>query len=98
MGNHAAGSMIVNVATAMFERRRSGETAIQILDAAVEKAKASPGYSSDTEYDDAPWKDGPFRSLLIEAFGNGDDFADDDDGERFFDNCYWPFKQRTGQC
>lgn len=94
MGNHTAGSMVVAVAEAMGERRHEGETAMEILDAAVARAKASPGYSGDTEFDDAPYEDGTFRSLLIEAFGEGDDFGSDQDGERFFDKCYWPFKKR----
>lgn len=98
MGNHTAGAMIVALAVTMAERRRDGETAMQILDTAVKAAQESGSYSSDTEYDDAPFEEGPFRSLLIEAFGNGDTFAEDEDGERFFDTCYWPFKQRTGQC
>lgn len=98
MGNHSAGAAIVALAETMADRRRAGETAISILDAAASKAKASSGFSPDIELDDAPYDDTPFRALLVEAYGDGDDFSDDEDGERFYVTCLSPFFEAHGFC
>jgi hypothetical protein len=95
MGNHAVGRAMVAVAEVMADRRKPGETALDILDIAADKTEIR---GADAEFDDAPDVDGPFRSLLIEAFGDGDTFEDDDEGERFYDKVYEPFNKRYELC
>lgn len=95
MGNHSIGMAFVAVAEAAAKRRGPDEAALDILDEAAERTDIR---GMDAEFDDAPYEDGPFRSLLIEAFGNGDDFAVDEDGERFYENCKAPFSKRYDLC
>lgn len=86
---------MVAVAEVAGERRREGETALEILDEAADRSEVR---GMDAEFDDAGHEDGLFRSLLIEAFGEGDDFADDEEGERFYDTCWTKFRKRYELC
>lgn len=101
MGNHTAGALIVGIAEAMYERRREGEEAKELLDAAMDKAQSSSGYSSDVEFDDAFDPGTSFRKLLIEVYKpvNRDeaDYLDDDDGwNLFYDEIHGPFSKEYG--
>lgn len=95
MGNHAIGRAMVAVAEVAYERRREGETALDILD---EAAKRSEVNGMDAEFDDAPYEDGPFRSLLIEAFAPGKDFSDDEDGDDFYEEVWDKLRIRYNLC
>lgn len=103
MGNHTAGRYVVMAATLIAERRADGETALDILDKAVAKAKENYDYSPDIEFDDDARPGEPFGDLLTEAFNpdynpEHDIDADGDEGEVWFDTVYMPFKQRYGMC
>lgn len=91
MGNHAVGRAMVAVAETLADRRREGETALDILDIA---ADGSGVRGRDAEFDDAGWEDGPFRSLLLEAFGADYDPSTDVDGEGFYEGVWRPFRER----
>jgi hypothetical protein len=96
MGNHAAGAMIVTTVEAMADRRRPGESAMDILDAALAKVKASPGFSTDAEFDDAAQPETPFGQVITEAFGTPGKVYDDPEGDDWYDDVYAPFAQRFG--
>ncbi len=101
MGNHTAGALIVGFAETMYDRRQEGETAKEILDAAVEKAKASSGFSTDAEFDDSFDPGTTFRKLLIEVFTpagrNPDDYTSDEGGwELFYDEIHTAFSDEYG--
>lgn len=96
MGNHAVGRAMVAIATTAAERRKEGESALDILDMAADRSEIR---GADAEFDDACHEDGPFRDLLIEAFGNGASFADaEDDEDAFYDQVLKPFDERYGLC
>lgn len=95
MGNHAIGRMFVATAEIAGSRRLPDETALDILDLAAERTEIS---GADAEFDDAPYEEGMFRSLLIEAFNP--DYSDehDDDGDLFYETVERPFSERYGLC
>lgn len=103
MGNHAVGRAFVAYAAAIAKRRREGETAIEILD---EAAEASGVRGMDAEFDDATCFGEPFCDLIIEAFGNPDEFKavydDEEESEeayiRFQNGPYDAFRNRYGLC
>ena len=97
MGNHAVGRAFVAVATKISERRKEGETAIQILD---EAADASDVRGMDAEFDDAIMPGEPMWDLIVEAFGDGQPFTinEDDDWDTFYDGPYTKFRERYGLC
>lgn len=98
MGNHDAGHKIVIAATLMSERRRDGESAIEILDRAVEIADAM---GADAEFDDDANLDTPLGTLITEAFapsGRIYDPESEDDQDAWYDDCYQAFSDRFGLC
>ncbi len=103
MGNHAVGRAFVACATIAAKRRREGETALEILD---EAADASDVRGMDAEFDDATCFGEPFCDLIIEAFGDPDDFRssyeDEDESEeayiRFQNGPYEAFRNRYELC
>lgn len=102
MGNYAVGSAFVACAEIAAERRRPGETALEILDMAADKSGVR---GMDAEFDDATMFGEPFCDLIIEAFGNHADFNppyDDDEFEdayeRFYDGPYSAFRKRYDLC
>lgn len=101
MGNHDAGRAIVALATLAAERRLPDETALQILDIALDRADAR---GADAEFDDETQPDTAFGKLLTEAFApdgkTADDYdaEDDDDGETWYNEVYRPFRERYGLC
>lgn len=97
MGNHAIGRAMVSIATALVERRREGETALDILDMAADRSEIR---GTGAEFDGACYEDDMFRDLLIEAFANGEEFDTDDDDEMdaFYDRVIEPFSKRYGLC
>lgn len=101
MGNHTAGRNIVDfieVAASLGVEPQTQDAAMALLADAVSRASARADWSPDTEFDDAPYADGPFRRALALAFAPDADFGDDAGGDRFFDEAYWPFKQCFGMC
>lgn len=89
-------------ASIALDRRKEGETALEILDMAAE---ASGVRGMDAEFDDAFDPGEPMHSLVVEAFGDGrsayiDPEADDDeDGwDAFYDGPYAQFKKRYDLC
>ena len=99
MGNHSIGRAMVVAVTMAAQRRQADETALDIFDQAAELTEIR---GADAEFDDAPWEDGPFRSLMIEAFGvNYDPESDpesDDDEKGFYEAVYRPFSERYSLC
>lgn len=95
MGNHSIGRTFVAAVEIAAERRREGETALEILDDAAERTEIR---GADAEFDDAPYEEGLFRQLLIEAFAPDYTADDDEYGDVFFDTVYEPFSQRYGLC
>lgn len=95
MGNHSVGSAMVACAEIAADRRKDGETALDILDMAADKSGVR---GMDAEFDDAAYHDTPFRALLLEAFGEGYDPADDEDGDHFYDRVWQPFSERYDLC
>lgn len=95
MGNHAVGRAMVAIAESIAERRKEGETALDILDIAADRSEVR---GMDAEFDDAPYDDGPFRSLLLEAFGEDYDPTTDSDGEGFYEGVWRPFSERYDLC
>jgi hypothetical protein len=95
MGNHSIGRAMVAAVEMAAQRRRPDETALDILDEAAERTEIR---GADAEFDDSCDDDGPFRALLIEAFGDGRSFDDDDEGEAFYEHVYEPFRQRYELC
>jgi len=97
MGNHAIGRAFVAAATIAAERRREGETAIQILDEAADRTEVR---GMDAEFDDAFLPGEPMFALVVEAFGDGADFSEPDEGEcdefwdRFYGGPYAKFRER----
>lgn len=77
------------------ERRREGETALEILDMAADKSGVR---GMDAEFDDAAYDDTPFRALLLEAFGEGYDAENDEWGDDFYDQVWKPFCERYNLC
>ena len=53
MGNHTAGHLINEYATLLDAQRQPGQSALDILDKAVARAKTSPGFSPDVEFESA---------------------------------------------
>lgn len=95
MGNHAVGRAMVAVAETLAERRKDGETALDILDIAAARSEVR---GMDAEFDDAAYDETPFRDLLIEAFGADYDPATDVDGEGFYEGVWRPFRERYDLC
>lgn len=95
MGNHSIGRAMVAAVEMAAERRREGETALAIFDEAAERVEIR---GADAEFDDAPWEDGPFRTLLIEAFCPDFTPDDDEDDDGFYDRVYTPFNERYELC
>jgi hypothetical protein len=95
MGNHAIGAAIVATAEALAARRKPGESALDLLDEVAQRLDVK---GADAEFDDAFYKDGPFRSLVLEAFNPAYDRASDIDGEEFYETVQGPFSQRYGLC
>lgn len=101
MGNHAVGRAMVACAEIAVERRKDGETALDILDMAADKSGVR---GMDAEFDDAFLPGQPMFELVVEAFGDGEDFSEPDaDGEdefwdRFYDGPYAKFNERYGLC
>ena len=77
------------------ERRREGETALSIFDEAAERVEI---HGADAEFDDAPYEEGAFRSLMIEAFCPDYTPSDDEDDDGFYDRVYSPFSERYSLC
>ena len=95
MGNHAIGGAFVAVVEATAERRRTGETALDVLDAAAERLDIR---GADAEFDDAPFDGGCFHKILIEAFCPTYLSLNDEDGEEFYEKVYLPFSKRFELC
>ncbi|WP_439538720.1 hypothetical protein [Sphingomonas sp.] len=95
MGNHAVGAAMVACAEIAAERRRDGETALDILDMAADKSGVR---GMDAEFDDAAYDDTPFRALLLEAFGADYDAEADEYGDDFYDAVWKPFSARYDLC
>ncbi|OAN52839.1 hypothetical protein [Sphingobium sp. TCM1] len=95
MGNHAVGRAMVAIAETIAERRKDGETALEILDIAADRSEVR---GMDAEFDDAADDDTAFRALLLEAFGEDYDPATDVDGEGFYEGVWRPFTERYGLC
>lgn len=98
MGNHSIGRAMVAAVEMAAERRREGESALSIFDEAAERVEIR---GADAEFDDAPWEDGPFRTLMIEAFCPGYVPVPDEDGDDsgdFYDRVYTPFNERYSLC
>lgn len=100
MGNHAVGRAMVAVAEVAAERRKPGESAIDILDEAAERSEIR---GMDAEFDDAIMPGEPMFDLIIEAFANGETFnLEDDDNEdewdRFYEGPYNAFRERYNLC
>jgi hypothetical protein len=95
MGNHSIGRAMVATVEAAAKRRLPDESALDILDEAAELVEI---HGADAEFDDAPWEDGAFRSLLIEAFYPDFTPGEDDDDDGFYDLVYVPFSQRYQLC
>lgn len=51
MGNHAAGDLISNFAELLAAQRKPEDTALDILDRAVARAKASSEFTPDAEFE-----------------------------------------------
>lgn len=51
MGNHTAGDLLANFAAMYAEVRKPEETALEILDRAVTRAKGVSGFSPDAEFE-----------------------------------------------
>lgn len=94
MGNHSVGRAMVACATIAAERRKEGETALDILDLAAEQSEIR---GMDAEFDDAFMPGEPMYNLVVEAFGGGA-FQDDEDGEAFYEGPYSEFRQRYELC
>lgn len=95
MGNHTVGAAMVALVEAIAARRRPDETGLSILDEAAERTEIR---GADAEFDDAPYEDGIFRSILIEAFNPTYDETDDEDGDEFYETVYEPFSKRYELC
>ncbi len=98
MGNHAVGRAFVAIATVANERRKEGESALDILDLAADQSEIR---GADAEFDDAIEPGEPVFDLIIEAFGEGKvfTFGDDDEGwDAFYDGPYAAFNQRYSLC
>jgi len=91
MGNHTVGAAMVACAEIAADRRKDGETALDILDMAADRSGVR---GMDAEFDDAPYDETPFRALLLEAFGKDYDAATDSDGEGFYEGVWRPFSER----
>ena len=65
MGNHQAGDLIANFAEMFAAQRKPNESALDILDRAVERAKACSGFSPDAEFEAShPKKPGIVHSVI----------------------------------
>lgn len=65
MGNHTAGDLIANFAELLVAQRKPHETALEILDRAVERAKASSGFTPDAEFEAShPTKSGIVHPVI----------------------------------
>lgn len=65
MGNHTAGDLIANFAELESAQRKPTETALEILDCAVKRAKASSGFSPDVEFEAShPTKPGTVHPVI----------------------------------
>lgn len=95
MGNHSIGRAYVAAVSMAYKRRRPDESALSILDEAAEFTDIR---GMDAEFDDEPYVDGPFRSLLLEAFGEGYDPETDVDGEGFYETVERAFSERYELC
>lgn len=95
MGNHAIGRALVAAVEIAGSRRREGETALEIFDEAAERTDIR---GADAEFDDSPYQDGLFRSLMIEAFAPDYDDTEDEDGDLFHETVYETFSERYGLC
>lgn len=95
MGNHSIGRAYVAAVTMAAKRRTDNDTALSILD---EAADLTGIRGMDAEFDDAPYEEGPFREILIEAFGEDYDPSTDEDGEGFYESIERPFSERFGLC
>ena len=105
MGNHQAGRAMVNTAEALSRvRDKSGQSAMEILDAACTAYK---GY--DAEFDDSCSPGEVFRDLIEEAFGpfefskKPEDFKDqqsylDAKDDAWWEQVYEPFRDRYELC
>ena len=98
MGNHTVGRAMVHTAEVLAAvRDRSGQTALQILDAACREWS---GY--DAEFDDALEPDTIFGKLMLEAFAppvpDGMDFRSDEGDIWWEKHAYDPFRQRYDLC
>ena len=65
MGNNRLGATFAKIAETMVARRREGETAMEILDAAAEAAEIR---GMDMDFDGQDGSDEPLGLLLFEAF------------------------------
>ena len=65
MGNNRLGATFARIAETMVDRRREGETALEILDAAAEAAEIR---GMDMDFDDQNRPDQPLGLLMFEAF------------------------------
>jgi len=65
MGNNRLGATFAKIAETMVARRREGETALEILDAAAEAAEIR---GMDMDFDGQDMSDEPLGRLLFEAF------------------------------
>jgi hypothetical protein len=95
MGDHAVGAAMVAIAETIADRRKPGETALDILDIAADRSGVR---GRDAEFDDSIDEEGPFRSLLLEAFGADYDPEDDEEGDAFYDRVWSPFMARYNLC
>ena len=95
MGNHSIGRAFVAAVEMAAARRRDGEPALACLDEAAERVEIR---GADAEFDDSPYEEGAFRTLLIEAFGPDYNSDGDEDGDEFYEHVYRPFSERYELC
>jgi len=87
---------MVACATIAADRRKEGETALDILDLAAEQSEVR---GMDAEFDDAFMPGEPMYNLVIEAFGDGGEYPDTEEGEEaFYDGPYSQFRKRYALC
>lgn len=105
MGNHSIGAAYVAIVETALDRRKPGETALEILNMAADKSGIC---GADAEFDDALDTDQPTGRLIFEAFApNGvDDIPAYDlanetgtvDFDTLYDATYGAFRKLYNLC
>lgn len=97
MGNHTVGRAMGAAARGFWAGNGDApvtkEKALAVLDAAGECFRGA-----DAEFDDECQPEEPLGRLMAVAFGPWDGTVADDDGERWYETIYRPFRERYGFC